>query len=129
MPEKKSQEISVFHAMRGIKLRKCLKWEMPKMPNQADKPENSKHEARNSCCPQGVSRKQIRMTKRQNSKPYDLEDRTFAFAKRVRAFVKKLPKGSRKNKFAELALRFGSDLADPIGQKRRNSELFRGVCE
>jgi len=121
LPEKKSQEISVFHAMRGIKLRKCLKWEMPKMPNQADKPENSKHEARNS--------KQIRMTKRQNSKPYDLEDRTFAFAKRVRAFVKKLPKGSRKNKFAELALRFGSDLADPIGQKRRNSELFRGVCE
>jgi len=38
-------------------------------------------------------------------------------------------KGSRKNKFAELALRFGSDLADPIEQNRRNSELFRGVCE
>ena len=38
------------------------------------------------------------------------------------------PKGSRKNKFAELALRFGSDLADPIEQTRRNSELFRGVC-
>jgi len=33
-------------------------------------------------------------------------------------------KGSRKNKFAELALRFGSDLADPIEQNRRNSELF-----
>ena len=32
------------------------------------------------------------MTKKQNSKPYDLEDRTFEFAKRVRAFVKKLPK-------------------------------------
>ena len=30
--------------------------------------------------------------KKQNSKPYDLEDRTFAFAKRVRAFVKKLHK-------------------------------------
>ena len=38
-------------------------------------------------------------------------------------------KGSCKNKFAELALRFGSDLADPIEQNRRNSELFRGVCE
>jgi len=38
-------------------------------------------------------------------------------------------KGSRKNKFAELALRFGSDLVDPIEQNRRNSELFRGVCE
>ena len=37
-------------------------------------------------------------------------------------------KGSRKNKFAELALRFGSDLPDPIEQNRRNSELFRGVC-
>ena len=32
------------------------------------------------------------MTKKQNSKHYDLEDRTLAFAKRVRAFVKKLPK-------------------------------------
>ena len=32
------------------------------------------------------------MTKKQNSKPYDLEDRTFEFAKRVRGFVKKLPK-------------------------------------
>jgi len=32
------------------------------------------------------------MTKMQNSKQYDLEDRTLAFAKKVRAFVKKLQK-------------------------------------
>jgi four helix bundle protein len=32
------------------------------------------------------------MDKKQNSKPYDLEERTFQFAKNVRAFVKKLPK-------------------------------------
>ena len=32
------------------------------------------------------------MTKNQNTKPYDLEDRTFEFASRVRAFVKKLRK-------------------------------------
>ncbi|MHC4461625.1 MAG: four helix bundle protein [Planctomycetota bacterium] len=32
------------------------------------------------------------MTKIQNSKQYDLEDRTHEFARRVRAFVKKLPK-------------------------------------
>ena len=32
------------------------------------------------------------MTKEQNSKQYDLEDRTLVFARRVRAFVKKLPK-------------------------------------
>jgi len=32
------------------------------------------------------------MTEIQNSKPYDLEDRTFEFAKAVRAFVKKLKK-------------------------------------
>src|SRR3972149_7590979 len=32
------------------------------------------------------------MTEIQNKKEYDLEDRTLAFAKRVRAFVKKLPK-------------------------------------
>jgi four helix bundle protein len=32
------------------------------------------------------------MTEIQNSKQYDLEDRTLEFAKRVRVFVKKLPK-------------------------------------
>jgi four helix bundle protein len=32
------------------------------------------------------------MTETGSSKPYDLEDRTFDFAKRVRGFVKKLPK-------------------------------------
>jgi four helix bundle protein len=32
------------------------------------------------------------MTKEQNSKPYDLEERTFQFAKMVRNFVKMLPK-------------------------------------
>ncbi|MFH1674837.1 MAG: four helix bundle protein [Pseudomonadota bacterium] len=32
------------------------------------------------------------MTKKQNSKQYDLEDRTFEFAKKVRIFVKKLRK-------------------------------------
>ena len=32
------------------------------------------------------------MTKNRNSKQYDLEDRTFEFAKRARAFVKRLPK-------------------------------------
>jgi len=32
------------------------------------------------------------MTKIQNSKQYDLEERTFKFAKRCRGFVKKLPR-------------------------------------
>jgi len=32
------------------------------------------------------------MTKTQNSKPYDLEDRTLEFAKKVRTFVKRLSK-------------------------------------
>jgi four helix bundle protein len=32
------------------------------------------------------------MIEKPNSKQYDLEDRTFEFAKRVRAFVKRLPK-------------------------------------
>ena len=32
------------------------------------------------------------MTKNQDSKPYDLEERTFTFAKMVRALAKKLPK-------------------------------------
>ena len=46
------------------------------------KNKNSKSEYRNL--------KQILMTKKQNPKQYDLEDRTLAYAKRVRAFVKKL---------------------------------------
>jgi four helix bundle protein len=32
------------------------------------------------------------MTKNKNSKQYDLEDRTYDFAKRVRSFVKQLPR-------------------------------------
>jgi four helix bundle protein len=36
--------------------------------------------------------KQIAMGENQNSKPYDLEERTFEFAKHVRAFVKLLPR-------------------------------------
>ena len=32
------------------------------------------------------------MTKKRNSKPYDLEERTLKFTKNVRSFVKKLPK-------------------------------------
>jgi predicted regulator of amino acid metabolism with ACT domain len=40
-----------------------------------------------------TNNKQITMTKIQNSKPvYDLEERTFQFAKAVRLFVKTLPK-------------------------------------
>jgi len=36
--------------------------------------------------------KGILMAEKQNSKRYDLEDRTLEFARKVRAFVKKLPK-------------------------------------
>jgi hypothetical protein len=43
--------------------------------------------------------------------------------------LKETHQGSRKNNFAELALGFGSDLADPREQNNRNSELFRGFCE
>lgn len=46
--------------------------------------QNSKSEARNT--------KQIKMTENRNTKQYDLEDRTLEFAKRVRIFVRKLPK-------------------------------------
>ena len=38
--------------------------------------------------------KQIQMTKRENSKPYDLEDRTREFAKSVRVLVRQLPKNT-----------------------------------
>ena len=38
-------------------------------------------------------------------------------------------KGLRRNNLAELALRFVLDLDDQIEQIRRNSKLFRGLCE
>jgi four helix bundle protein len=46
--------------------------------------QNPKFEIRNP--------KQIQMTEGENSKQYDLEDRTHQFAKRVRALVKLLPR-------------------------------------
>ncbi len=55
--------------------------------NNAAKIRNPKHEIRNNS-----QILEIQMTKTKNSKQYDLEDRTLAFAKRVRAFVKRLRK-------------------------------------
>jgi hypothetical protein len=39
-----------------------------------------------------LNSKQTQMSKTQNSKPYDLRDRTLRFAKMVRNYVKNLPK-------------------------------------
>ena len=39
-----------------------------------------------------LNSKQAQMSKTQNSKPYDLRDRTLRFAKRVRNYAKNLPK-------------------------------------
>src|SRR4030042_2099932 len=39
-----------------------------------------------------LNSKQAQMSKTQNSKPYDLRDRTLRFAKMVRNYVKNLPK-------------------------------------
>ncbi len=36
--------------------------------------------------------KQVRMSEAKNPKHYDLEDRTFLFARKVRAFIRELPK-------------------------------------
>ena len=55
--------------------------------NNAAKIRNPKHEIRNN-----FQILEIQMTKTRDSKQYDLEDRTLAFAKRVRAFVKRLRK-------------------------------------
>lgn len=67
----------------------------PAEDGHTSKNRNSKHEIRISkqiLMTKNRNSKQIRMTKNRNSKPYDLEDRTLAYAKRVRTFVKKLPK-------------------------------------
>ena len=49
--------------------------------------------------------KQYRMTKRENSKQYDLEERTFKFAKSVRGFVKKLPRHVANNEDGKQVVR------------------------
>ena len=48
-----------------------------------------KHELRNS---KQIQITKIKMIKTVNAKQYDLEDRTYEFAKNVRLFVKKIPK-------------------------------------
>jgi four helix bundle protein len=45
------------------------------------------------------------MRKKQNTKQYDLEDRTFEFARRVRAFVKKLNKTIANNEDTKQLIR------------------------
>jgi four helix bundle protein len=42
--------------------------------------------------PETLNSKQTQMSKAQNSKPYDLRDRTLRFAKKVRNYVKNLLK-------------------------------------
>ena len=51
---------------------------------------NSKY--RVSGIPPRRDTKQIQMTEEENPKRYDLEERSFLFARRVRAFVRMLPK-------------------------------------
>ena len=47
----------------------------------------------------------MQITKIQNTKQYDLEDRTLSFAKRVRAFVNKLPKTTANNEDSKQLIR------------------------
>ena len=55
------------------------------------------------------------MTKIQNSKRYDLEERTFQFAQRCRDFVKKLPKTIANIEYGKQLIRFsGSQAANYI---------------
>ena len=65
---------------------RSFRWppEQPCVKSETLHASNPKHEIRNP--------KQIQMTKIQNTKQYDLEERTFEFAKRVRNFIKKLAK-------------------------------------
>ena len=58
---------------------------------------NPKHEILNS--------KQYRMTKIQNSKQYDLEERTLKFAKEVIGFVKGLPRSLANAEIAKQLIR------------------------
>ncbi|MBU1110570.1 four helix bundle protein [Patescibacteria group bacterium] len=55
------------------------------------------------------------MTKTQNSKQYDLEDRTYKFAKNCRDFIKQLPKGIAHFEYTKQLIRSsGSQAANYI---------------
>jgi len=51
------------------------------------------------------------MSKIQNSKKYDLEDRTYAFAKRVRDYVKKLPRTVSNIEYGKQLIRASGSIA------------------
>jgi len=51
------------------------------------------------------------MSKIQNSKRYDLEDRTYAFAKRVRDYVKKLPRTVSNIEYGKQLIRASGSIA------------------
>ena len=63
---------------------------------------NSKHEIRNS--------KQTQMKKVQLSKRYDLEERTFRFSKRVRDFVRNLPKIMTNQEYSRQLIRSSASI-------------------
>src|SRR3989338_3642362 len=68
------------------------------------------------------------MTETQNPKKYDLEERTFEFAKRVRAFVKNLSKTVGNIEDGKQVVRSsGSQAANYIETKE--SELWLKLCE
>src|SRR3989344_3515676 len=59
--------------------------------------------------------KEIRMTENKNTKQYDLEDRTFEFAKRCRDYVKQLPRITSNIEYGKQLIRSsGSQAANYI---------------
>ena len=68
----------------------CLKWRGGNNhPGSAKNRQNPKSEYRN---PKQIRITKIQMTKTPRDEQYDLEDRTYAFARCVRTFVKTLPR-------------------------------------
>lgn len=59
---------------------------------------------------QASNLKQIQMTKNQNSKRYDLEERTLKFAKEVIAFVKTIPKTTANVEIVKQVIRSSSSV-------------------
>ncbi len=57
-----------------------------------------------------LNTEQIQMNKIQNSKRYDLEDRTFKFAKEITQFVKTLPRTLVNNELAKQLIRSSSSI-------------------
>ena len=77
-----------------------------------------------------TNHKQIPMTEIQNTKPvYDLEERTFQFAKSVRLFVKTLPKTTANIDDAKQLIKASGSVGSNYREANELKMIFSSISE